>query len=253
MVDHLTVLRRESERFAACGRRGDLTARVPSCPDWDLADLVWHLTEVQHFWGAIVEGLLDDPAGVPDLERPDDRDLVHLFGERSRRLRDALSRTPADTPCWSWHADGHTAGWVRRRQAHEALIHRVDAELAIGDRTPVDEDVAADGIAELVANHLDDDIPDWGTFTPDGSTVSLKVDGGDRFGFAFGRFTGTGPESGTEWDFETVIPAAPSGPLIEGTAAALDLWLWGRDDVGVRSADPESMRRLRAAVARATQ
>ena len=253
MIDHLTVLRRESERFAACGRRGDLGAAVPSCPDWTLADLIWHLTEVQHFWGSIVADLLTDPAGVPPLDRPPDGDLVQLFGERSRRLRDALATRPADAECWSWHADGHSVGWVRRRQAHEALIHRVDAELAIEDRTGVDEQVAADGIAELVAYFLDDDIPEWGSFTPDGSTVTVAVDGGDSYGFAFGRFTGTGPESGTEWDFETVVPSAPGGPTVSGSAAALDVWLWGRGREGVRADDPDAMARLREAVARATQ
>ena len=103
-----------------------------------------------------------------------------------------------------------------------------------------------------VTYHLDDDIPEWGTFTPDGSTVTVAVDGGDRYGFAFGRFVGTGPESGTEWDFETVVPTAPGGPAVSGSASALDVWLWGRGEDGVRAEDPTLMARLREAAARAT-
>ena len=38
---------------------------------------------------------------------------------------------------WNW-SDDHTVGFILRRQAHEALVHRVDAELAAGDRTDLD-------------------------------------------------------------------------------------------------------------------
>ena len=34
--------------------------------------------------------------------------------------------------------DDHTVGFIRRKQAHEALIHRIDAEVAAGNRTPMD-------------------------------------------------------------------------------------------------------------------
>ena len=41
-------------------------------------------------------------------------------------------------------------GFVRRRQAHEALIHRIDAELTAGRRTPVDPLLGADGVDEAL-------------------------------------------------------------------------------------------------------
>ena len=50
---------------------------------------------------------------------------------------------------WSW-ANDQTAGFSYRRQAHEALIHRLDAELAGGERTAIDARLAADGVGEVL-------------------------------------------------------------------------------------------------------
>lgn len=254
MIDHVAVIESESARFAECIAAGDPTAQVPSCPDWDLAELAWHLTEVQHHWASIAEGLLTDTADVPDLARPSHADVHRLFLETSHRLTTALRNRDADDRCWSWHDEGWNIGWVRRRQAHEALIHRVDAELAIGERTAVDEAVAADGVDELMTNYLGDDVPEWATFTPDGTVVDIAIDGGRQYGLALGRFRGTGPESGTDWDFETVVASEPGGVEVAGSAVGLDLWLWGRGGSrDVRCADSDLAERVRAAIADVTQ
>ncbi len=49
-------------------------------------------------------------------------------------------------------ADDKTAGYIARRQAHEALVHRLDAELTVGDRTPLDPRLAADGVDEALGS-----------------------------------------------------------------------------------------------------
>jgi hypothetical protein len=53
-LDYLDHLARESARFVAVLRDTAPGARVPSCPDWDADDLLWHLAEVQWNWGTIV-------------------------------------------------------------------------------------------------------------------------------------------------------------------------------------------------------
>jgi len=45
-TDYLIAIRLESEDFSQAARR-DLTAAVPSCPGWTVADLVGHLGGVQ--------------------------------------------------------------------------------------------------------------------------------------------------------------------------------------------------------------
>src|SRR3954469_10889491 len=125
-LDYLAPIRTDSTRFGDVLRKCDPDARVPSCPDWTAADLMWHLIGVQHFWGTIVRDRLDaPPEGKP--QRPADyADLIAEFDSTAESLAATLAETPADTSVWTW-SDDHTVGFVLRRQAHEALIHRLDA------------------------------------------------------------------------------------------------------------------------------
>jgi len=252
VIDFLHFLSTESARISDCARNGDLQSVVPSCPGWTLGDLVWHLAEVQNFWATIAGDLLLDPASVVAPVRPADDDLVALFDETSARLVEAVTRHPAEARCWTWDDAGWSIGWVRRRQAHEALIHRVDAELAIGNVTEVDDFLAADGVNELLLT-LIDGVPDWATFIPDETTATLSLDGAETYGLRFGRIVGTGPDSGKEYDFDSFLVAEPSGTVIAGSAPAIDLWLWGRGTSGVRCDDPALLARVRAIVTEATQ
>ena len=81
--DCIAAITEHSAGFAEA-TRGNLDARVEHCPDWSVADLVEHLTEVHWFWGTIVGELLPEP---PAQERrparaPDDR-LVDSFVDGS--------------------------------------------------------------------------------------------------------------------------------------------------------------------------
>ncbi len=62
-LDFLDHLERESARFAAAIGSAPGAAVVPSCPDWNADDLLWHLAEVQWFWATIVRERLTDPPG----------------------------------------------------------------------------------------------------------------------------------------------------------------------------------------------
>jgi len=50
---------------------------------------------------------------------------------------------------WTWSSD-RTVDFVRRRVAHECLIHRLDAQLTAQALTPIDADLATDGVDEVV-------------------------------------------------------------------------------------------------------
>lgn len=236
MLDYMQIIRSESARFYDVIAATESSTAVPSCPGWSVADLTWHLAEVQYFWAAIVGRLLLDPGSVPDLERPAPDALRDLFREQSQSLVDALQSRNAEDECWSWHASGRTVGWIRRRQAHEALIHRVDAELAAGIVPEVREDVAADGVDEVLAIYLDaGDLPDWATFHGDGSSARVGLKDGASWTVLLGRFTGTSPDSGKTYDEPAMcISDLDTTPDVElrGSASSLDLWLWGRGPIG---------------------
>jgi hypothetical protein len=153
-------------------------------------------------------------------------------------------------------------GWVHRRQAHEALIHRVDAELAAG--VPVTEPpakVAVDGVDELVAVMLDG-LPEWAAFAPDGAArVGVRVTDADgSWDLVLGRWSGTSPNTGNVYDEETVQTdhggdAAPPRLVVAGRAWDLDRWLWGRGDISTLTVDGDAtlVRRLRTAITESTQ
>src|SRR5215469_6263772 len=138
-LDFLDHLARESARFAEAITAAPPGATVPSCPGWNADDLLWHLGEVQWLWGMVVrERVTGDRAETLKPPRPADRaGLAAFYDCASHGLADILAATPPDTPAWTWSED-QTVGFIRRRQAHEALIHRVDAELTAGRRTPMD-------------------------------------------------------------------------------------------------------------------
>jgi uncharacterized protein (TIGR03083 family) len=234
-LDLLTALDRESARFLSVLRDADPEARVPSCPDWDAAALLWHLTEVQWFWATIVEERRQHPDGLqepPRSERYDD--LVTAFEEQSSRLQRVLSDADPGTAVYMW-ADDRTVGYIRRRQAHEALIHRLDAELTTGTVTPLDPALASDGVHEAL-DVMFGGCPPWGSFEPTGPRIDVHVsETGLTVPVVLGRFTGTDPESGTSYDEEDLSVRAadastPADAVLRGRADDLDAWLWHRRD-----------------------
>jgi uncharacterized protein (TIGR03083 family) len=249
--DYLAHLRADSGRFAAVLAGTDPAARVPSCPDWSAADLVAHLTQVQTFWGTIVaERLTSPPVGqesITDPGAPDDlAELLSRFQAASDRLATALETATPAQPVWTWHDTDHTVGFVLRRQAHEALVHRLDAEAAAGvDFHPIDPELAGDGVDEVL-DVMYGGAPPWAAVTLDGPVGLLRAtDTGRQWWVQIGRFDGVGPESGTEFRDEPMLALLPGGRptfTVSATAADLDAWLWNRPSTGPVSVDGDASR-----------
>ncbi len=233
---YLSHLRSESARFREVLAGCDPEARVPSCPDWSAADLLWHLATVQRWWAEVVGARPERPQEVEPPRPASYDELLATFDGWSRDLVDALEGADPADEAWNW-SDDHTVGFILRRQAHEALVHRIDAELAAGASSDVDPILATDGVHEVLAV-MYGGCPPWGSWEPGEGIVRLDTtDTGEQFWLRFGTFTGTDPDSGTtyadEEDFHVVTP--PEGDdepdvVVDGPAAALDLWLWKRGD-----------------------
>lgn len=236
---YLDHLRNESQRFRVALADCDFDTRVPSCPDWNAADLLWHLgADVQDFWAWILEHRPDGPDGYPELVRPDSRaGLFEAFDAATARLSTALASVGPDERAWTWSTD-QTAGFIGRRQAHEALIHRLDAELTAGSLTEIDPALAADGVHECLAVMYGGS-PAWGTFTPAEGLLRFDLTDVDQSVWVrLGQFTGTDPDSGKEYDEPDIDvvadPGADPDAVVAAPAGSMDAWLWHRgDDVGV--------------------
>jgi uncharacterized protein (TIGR03083 family) len=134
-------------------KEADPARPVPTCPAWTLAQLTEHVG-VGHRWAAvIVERRATRP--VPN-DQADDLRVPEAAAERSqwlvagaRRLADAVRQAGPGAHVWTW-ADDQTAGFWLHRMTHDTLVHRLDAELAVGRPVTLAADLAAASVPDLL-------------------------------------------------------------------------------------------------------
>ena len=150
-AEFLQTLETEGRLLAAAAEEAGADAKVPTCPEWHVRDLLRH-TGAVHRWAAsyVAERHTERrPLGeVPDL---DGAELVAWYRDSHRLLVGTLADAAPDMQCWFFlPAPSPLAFWTRR-QAHETAVHRFDAESARGSgTTAVTPDFATDGIDELL-------------------------------------------------------------------------------------------------------
>lgn len=230
--EYLDHIRSESALFRAVLAGCDPNARVPACPDWAAADLLWHLAQVQWFWSRIIEHRPEGPEHLQHPERPESyAELLAAFDSSSAALVAALEAADPVEVAWTWSPE-QTTGFTFRRQAHEALIHRLDAEQAAGTVTALDPQLAADGVHECLAV-MYGGCPPWGRFTPSGAHVRFDLTDVDTSVWvSLGRFSGTDPDTDVVHDEDDLAvvdaPGAEPDAVIRATAGEMDAWLWDR-------------------------
>jgi len=231
----------------------DLTAAVPTCPGWTVADLAHHVGEVYlHKTRAIQEGTEPEPWPPADLGA---EDPLALLDRAYAGLRaEFATHQPAD-PAGSWYAPDPTVGFWIRRMAQETVIHRIDGELGTGQPVvPVPADLAVDGIDELLKVFVAYGVAEWASYftgilaSSPGWTYLVQTDGA-----AWRVRTGPG--------LFTVADGTDGGPpdvTVSGPPAAVLRWAWNREsaggpgDVTVEGA-PEAVEELRRCIVTATQ
>jgi len=176
--DQLAHIASRSEALRTAAAAAGPQARVPTCPDWSVADLVTHLGEVHLFWSAVVSA--GPASGPPDESLVGDRtphgELLQWSATATARLIGALQEAGPDRGCWTWWESAGapmTAGAVARHQVQEAAVHALDAQLAAGRPQALPAAVAADGVGE----HLTVELPTNGNWPHD--PVRLVLDAGD--------------------------------------------------------------------------
>ena len=213
----------------------DLTAAVPTCPGWTVADLTRHVGQVY----------LHKTIGMREGAEPDEWPPSGLAGEEPLALLDRAyaelvaefaAREPSD-PTGTWYGPDQTVGFWIRRMAQETVIHRLDAELATGSPVaPVPADLAVDGVDELLTVFVAFGVAAWGDYfagvlgTSPGRTYRFRTDGAAwRVRTGPGRFdvqTGdvqTGDGADGEPDADVTVTGAPT---------ALLRWVWNRQGAG---------------------
>jgi uncharacterized protein (TIGR03083 family) len=196
---------------------GDTSKDVPSCPGWTVADLLYHLAEVYlHKAECIKLGKAPEP-WPPDLKERDPREVID---EAYAGLVETFAAHEASDPAFTWYEPDQTVGFWIRRMAQETVIHRRDAELAFGSSTPAEDDLADDGIDELL-----DIFVGWGTTNWAHEVVDeLRARDGDTI-LVGGRLV-TASMDGIR--VERGLPDAPAALRVSGSPSSLLFWLWNR-------------------------
>jgi uncharacterized protein (TIGR03083 family) len=230
----------EHSTGVAAAARGRLDEPIEHCPDWTMADLVWHLTEVHWFWGTIVEELLTSrPEEERRPERPDDQDLVRGLEAQAAHLVTVLGGADQSARCWTWAGWQQDVAFVTRHQVQEAVVHHWDAEHAVGGPWSVTPEVAADSVDEFLHFSVaSDDDPDDPVAPPLAGTLALRsTDTGHAWTLSDGARPGTA----------RVTPGVDAGvPVLEATAAELLLWAYGRLPLEVSAVPEDLVARFRA-------
>ncbi|MEU5248754.1 maleylpyruvate isomerase family mycothiol-dependent enzyme [Streptomyces asoensis] len=230
-VDHRAAVAAETARFVAALEDADLTTAVPSCPGWILTDLVKHTGSVQRWFSALLRARVQ--------EAPRTRDVDLLLPERQADYPDWLSdsatvaaqafaATDPELPMWAWGADQHARFWARR-MLFETLVHRIDADLALGRRAIVERPLAVDGIDEFLVN-----LPFATPFAPDvvklrgpGSTIRFDATDGAESWLVRLRPDGFGLDADTG-AAEATRTAGTADATVQASAADLLLLVYGR-------------------------
>ncbi|QVQ52182.1 maleylpyruvate isomerase family mycothiol-dependent enzyme [Spiractinospora alimapuensis] len=153
---HLEHLRRAGDVLGSSAVRAGLDADVPTCPGWRVRDLIHHVGEV-HRWAAANVAAVDAHQ-VPRAEAlardpvPHDDALVDWFADGLDALHRVLVAAPAGKPCWTFTPTADPLAFWARRQAHETVIHSVDADRAARAVThdALTPELASDGVDELL-------------------------------------------------------------------------------------------------------
>jgi uncharacterized protein (TIGR03083 family) len=234
--DYLKALRRETDALVAVARFG-LGAAVPSCPGWQVGDVVAHVGQAMNWMSELVE----TKAQAPLWSQPNDHGFdwhapgsLDWFVESRDRFLAVTEAADPEEPVWSWAGDNRVLFWLRL-EAMEAAIHRWDAQGARREREDIDPALAADAVDATIR---------W--FLPVRRRRSTLPDRGERY--HFDQTDGSG-----RWLVRFADGTVMSGRGSEeadatatGTASDILLFIWGRMPVSALrvSGDAEVMERF---------
>lgn len=239
-MDHAAALAEENRLLGELAGAADPSTPVPTCPDWTLRQLLTHLGR-GHRWAATIvrerSAAYVDIRTVPDGRPPEDpAELTGWLAGSVQALLDAAAGAGTDEQVWSFVGPQAPSWWVRRRLS-EAVVHRADAALALGEPFTVDAGVAADMVSEfltlLVARPADPPLLAEGvsmhlhaTDADLGATGEWMIaDGSWEHGHAKGTVAVRGAAADLLLLLMRRLPAGDDRVQVLGDGAVLEGWL----------------------------
>ncbi len=221
---YLKCLAADFARLRSVAAR-DLSAAVPTCPGWSVANLCAHVAEVYlHKTVTMREG--GEPANWPPKELESEEPLALLDRAHTELLHEFATRQASDRAA-GWYTPDPTVGFWIRRMAQETVIHRIDAELATDQPVAsVPDDLAIDGVDELLKVFVAFSVVAWARYFADvlsaspGATYLIQSKGASwHVGITPGTFeVRDGP------------PPTAADVTVSGSPTALLRWVWNREN-----------------------
>ena len=214
---YLRTLGADGDRLAAAARR-DPMAEVPSCPGWTVHHLLGHAGGIHRHVARIVTERAQEAISFSEMPKgPEDPgERLAWFEEGLPLILDAFGGIDPVEPVWNWAEGVVPVRWWMRRMALETAMHRWDTEASVGDTTPIDTELAVDGVDETVdlwfevGRHLAKQVGE----------LSMHLHCTDTDGEWLIRFDAEGATTTREH--------AKGDVAVRGTASDLYLLLWNR-------------------------
>ena len=246
---YLECLAFDYTRLRAVAEAADPGAKVPTCPEWTLNDLVDHVAKVYLHKVEVMRQGRHPEDWPPDLspETP-----LESLDRGYRELVAEFAARPAESATHTWYQPDQTVGFWIRRMAQETVIHRIDAELAAGVQiAPIPEDLAVDGVDEVLVAFLEYGVSGW----PEEFTETLGSTSGARVRLDAGDAAFLVELAPASLKVSPAEVGAPADATVSGGAPEVLRWLWNRagDEVVQRSGDENALEVLRRSMVIATQ
>ncbi|GAA2968236.1 maleylpyruvate isomerase family mycothiol-dependent enzyme [Actinokineospora diospyrosa] len=218
----LDVLETETTLLAAATVGADPDRPVPGCPGLTAGETARHLGSVYRM--ALTWIRTGDRPTRWQRQPLDGEPLEHYLRDGLRALLGELESHPPDASCPTWHPENQTYGFWRRRMAHEATVHRIDVQGAVGEPiTPVPEDVAVDGVDEVLTLWFTHRLAVLGVSGTRATTVAVRTAGHTWLAEVTTDRTTASPAP--------LLSAESAAATVTGPPQELYLWLWGRSAV----------------------
>ena len=231
----------QTTQLTAHVRGADMTAPVPSCPGWNLGQLLRHVGG-DHRWAQEVVRTGDARPFPEDLSahtHENESFLAPWLTEGAAALSTTLRSTGPDARVWTPADDRDSASFWARRMTYETVVHRADAALVTSTEFTLDNDLAVDAVQEWLefstvseAFEPRPDLPDL--LGPDRTLAFRTTDAGawlvdltgDRPAWRPGSQDATVAVSGPVTELLLFLYRRPAPAVqVQGDTALLDLWL----------------------------
>ncbi|GLZ34259.1 hypothetical protein Lesp02_64460 [Lentzea sp. NBRC 105346] len=218
-MNALEVISSEAALLASSARGQRPERGIPACPGLNLGETVRHVASGYRL-GLEWIRLGEEPT-VWQQYPAEGQDMPDFVLASAAALLEVLGDHDPEDPCATWWPEQENYGFWGRRFMHETTVHRMDIQAAAGLTVdPVDEEVALDGIDEVLTLWFTHKLTVLGVRGTRDGTVAVRS-GGQTW---LARCGPTGSSAARVSDEEADIADAE----VSAEPMTMYRWLWGR-------------------------